>query len=574
NKMASWDKFLSFIVAVTFLWVGLNVVQSMNLEGLQKKATKKGQSAIRSIPSYAKSGAKKAGGYAKSGAKKGAEIAGESQIGRRVKAKTKGKLQDLQKGRAEFAQGLKEGDGKASTVLGHAFQTGKQKEAELKKYEREKAERPEELHEAYAKGGAEAGLGGAEAKEREQIRRHQRERAGELGEESQDIIDNAEAKLETGNPQDIADAVVAGFQQDSDVGRAILDEAADKAGSDIAGKNPADPEKQVQKFLEAKLGRKRDEDNGESLSNMRDELKEDMGEQEFQATLENLEGNLKAASKEGDINLAGLIQSGELKTDEENDIESIKDERAKRARKINPKEITSLEDIAGDADGDGGIDEQGMKQLKEFLASTGKDTSFDGNFRNELKESDIIDIGELRSSLEGEVSDAVMDNLDDELFGGIESETEEAANEDTTEGGEERGGQAESDTASDNVSETEIETPSGSDRDRGEMPDYGSEIGEGDDGGIRVNIGEIQNDFEERNRLVTELEDMQQSDEDIPQEEIDEIESAIEEVERELRRKINAKENELEMRGDSIDNAEEQREMLRDIQEDLDLDNE
>ncbi|MFB6209101.1 MAG: hypothetical protein ABEJ56_03085, partial [Candidatus Nanohaloarchaea archaeon] len=74
NKMASWDKFLSFIVAVTFLWVGLNVVQSMDLEGPQKKAAGKAKGMMKSAATYLPG---KAYGRAKETASDYATLAGE-----------------------------------------------------------------------------------------------------------------------------------------------------------------------------------------------------------------------------------------------------------------------------------------------------------------------------------------------------------------------------------------------------------------------------------------------------------------------------------------------------------------
>jgi len=432
--LADWDKLLTFVITVGFLWAGLEVAQN--------KLGTRGAGAAGKAQSLAKGAVKKAGSIAAKPVTAPAKAIGgkvKESAGRAKRSVTAGLSKEWQervkKPFAEKSQNLQEGEttgitgGRLSTLAGKAIQTGEQAEATTKRRERE-AERSEERVKAYARGGAEAGLTGAEAREKQERKNQQKERASEFGEETSDKLDVAESRIEgrgtdEDDIQNTADALVAGFQDGGYAGEKIMNMSAAQArGDDEISDNDiktySDPGEQVKKALEGLLGKELQNSKQETLESANEELKDTLGAEEYRATMENLESNLKAAAKQGRVNNAGIIKDGELNVEVEDDEvkASIEDERIKRAGQVNPKEVTNLDNITGqDRDLSPESDDLSRKQLMSFLNSTGNNTNFNNNFKEDMADLNTEEIEGILGDL-SEDNKAAAKNINESIYGG------------------------------------------------------------------------------------------------------------------------------------------------------------
>jgi len=189
-------------------------------------------------------------------------------------------------------------------------------------------------------------------------------------------------------------------------------EAKDEESIDDIG-TYSDPEKQVEKVLEGLLGRE-----VEDLEQGDKELRNTLGEEEYAATMKNLESNLIAAAKDGKVNNAGVVKDGELNVE----LEGVERERKKRAAQVNPKEVTKLEDITGEDRDLSDESNLGRKQLQSFLNSTGSNTTFNDSLKGDMQdlmeeENGEENVRQLLGELYQKNKDAAK-NINDSVYGG------------------------------------------------------------------------------------------------------------------------------------------------------------
>lgn len=396
--LASWNKFLSFIITVGFLWAGLEFIQSeMNVRGGKVAGKARGiiRSGARKTVSTGAAVGKSVSGYnaARDYTKMGAHKVGQKLRGTKVgqalsSQQRKAKLEEVESETEAQTERLR-GEGREDLYEGRGV-TGKVFGGEEAVKERVKRGE-QESETALAKQKMEKIAKGVEERvaEFETQRSSLRENVGEKKDEYSDSYTASEATKSSYQEGDVKDAVqdlVTTFELDADDGVEALREVSQNiSDSDNLAE---DPEKAVQAYLDALAGGDADTDvnlqNGNLVDSSGDQIdlqetiEMELSEQGVDSDQQNalaseLAKKLKSASKEGHVNLDAFDVKGNTG---EVDVKDLDEAGVDRAKKVDGRKhdnlaaaggASDLDELSGDLTDNSGNLENAGRQLAEVI---------------------------------------------------------------------------------------------------------------------------------------------------------------------------------------------------------------
>lgn len=564
NKIGSWDVLLSYIIAIGFLWAGLEFVQQMNVRGGQIAGKAKG--AMKSAMTYAP---RKAYGKAKKTASDYATLAGEKTKLNRLpivgsqsagKIKREAAVDQVQKRQSARERGIKarakapgKGGGGLAGKIAPSYESIAKEEITASNLQNIKRRQQKEI-----KG--ETKEEAREFERKEAWRNFEDEKDRQAQKRDFDSFDNAKAAAESDEHEfDKDDLEDLELEAAGNVGQGGVNESLDFLKRTIPGLD--NTSERGMHMMEAETTKKHLKSLENFLGNFDGGNSELRGE--IDSTYDELTDELDKSISERNQNKISRLRE---------DLAEKLPQAVNRGMKGELSDI--LEDHQTSAPGDAfeRDPERAMLAMKhgEEYDAVGEETN------SELKDDlgDVYDSSFHSMNMAGDsdISSVITEESSDEYnlssyasgeYEGSEEEVEDeeepaSGPEVELEGEDTGGGAAEPDT-----NESPIETPTGTDRDRGEMPDYGSEIDEGDTNiNIDADFGSqdsYENALQEAPTVSAKLEVVDRRKNEL-QEELESLENEVESL-----READAPQEEINNISDSVDDLRDQIEDVRDL---------